>query len=1108
VVTLIASSGYTFTGLPANAFSHTGAPGGVSSAAGSGAVTISFAPTGKIAVENYNLQDYVPVPAAGDRAVKAVTNRNDLGIEVVWKDAVGTDKPNEFDRFELGEVYQAEITLTAKNGYEFVQSFEYPAGTINVLNDDNSNADSSTLTVTYYQTQAPTMVTETNLAPYIPKPVTDGTPVSYFTASTNQYTGSVAWKKTGDANVHAGLFAAGTAYTAVVSLHPAAGYTLEGLNPNSFTYTGASSVIYDETAGTVTVEFGETDERPITGVFDLTPYLPAPVAGATPAASSGLHLPMAPFTGTVTWKQGTSLHTGAFAAGTAYTVEVALTPHSGYTLTGLTNNSFIHTGASSVDYTAGSATVTVYFPATAAAAALTKVNILDLTPYLAKPVSGGTPIPAIYTSQYTGTVSWNPAHSLFAADTAYTATVTMTPAAGYTFTGVTGFTYDGQNLTPSDNTGNSCKVTIAFPATPKTLINGPIDLTLYLPAPAAGAAPATSLTILPGSNFTGGTVAWKKGNNPHTGPFAADTAYTATVTLTPAAGYAFAGGVAFTHSKQDGTPTVTTGDSRTVTIKFLKPPITMITELRLLDYIPNPAIGERQVTHFEAPGYSGDIHWQNTGSGGNGDFFAVGGIYSAEIILSALPGYGFDPARFLATSKLPGSTNGYVYGSSDVSSIQVVDTYVPERLDVTFYFEDPLTTSDILLFGSADTTADSARKLMKDKSNESSLEIVLSDGAETIAPFTFTKGTSSPGAVVINGNGRVLQLGSVGSIMTVESGVTLTLRNITLVGRASNNAPLVKVNTGGTLKLESGAVIRDNVSSVSGGGVLVSGGGTLQMTFGAVIRENTSLTSGGGVSVGTTTSGTLIMDGGTITANTANIDGGGVELNNSSASTSITGGTISDNQAGRNGGGIWAEAVNPLTISNVVIRNNAATGSVSTSPKGYGGGIYVRNMTVTMTDCFVTGNTAQGSGGGMRVDLSTFTMENGTIMNNTGQYAGGISVLGTFFIMKDGVISSNTATSDSNNNGVYLNKASDGTDSTFRMLESARVDSSNNIFIVVGSAIEVLTNQLTSAAPVANITSTGMPSGTQILIGSGISQYHTRFKYNGSYTITNMGKTP
>jgi hypothetical protein len=168
--------------------------------------------------------------------------------------------------------------------------------------------------------------------------------------------------------------------------------------------------------------------------------------------------------------------------------------------------------------------------------------------------------------------------------------------------------------------------------------------------------------------------------------------------------------------------------------------------------------------------------------------------------------------------------------------------------------------------------------------------------------------------------------------------------------------------------------------------------------------------------------------------------------------------------------------------------------------------MYVRETEVTMTDCFVTGNTAKDAGGGMVVELGTFTMKNGNITNNTGHIAGGISIRGTYFTMENGVISSNTA-NISDTNGVYL-MSNSGNASVFKMLGSARVNSNNSVFITNGSAIEVVSNNLSAAAPVADIIGNSLPSNTLILIGTGVGQYHNKFRYNNSYTIKNNGTTP
>jgi len=54
------------------------------------------------------------------------------------------------------------------------------------------------------------------------------------------------------------------------------------------------------------------------------------------------------------------------------------------------------------------------------------------------PTAGGTPVTTITgTEQYSGTVAWAPAVTgTFAAGTAYTATITLTPKTGFTLTGV------------------------------------------------------------------------------------------------------------------------------------------------------------------------------------------------------------------------------------------------------------------------------------------------------------------------------------------------------------------------------------------------------------------------------------------------------------------------------------------------------------------------------------------------------------------------------------------------------------------------------------------------------------------------------------------------
>jgi fibronectin type 3 domain-containing protein len=113
---------------------------------------------------------------------------------------------------------------------------------------------------------------------------------------------------------------------------------------------------------------------------------------------------------------------------------------------------------------------------------------------------------------------------------------------------------------------------------------------------------------------------------------------------------------------------------------------------------------------------------------------------------------------------------------------------------------------------------------------------------------------------------RLIALSSSGSLFTVGNGVTLTLGNNVSLQGLSNTASLVKVNSGGTLVMESGSKISGNRASSYpssyGGGVYISGMFTMN---GGEISGNTA-NYGGGVYV--YSSGTFTMNGGEISGNT------------------------------------------------------------------------------------------------------------------------------------------------------------------------------------------------------------------------------------------------
>ena len=82
------------------------------------------------------------------------------------------------------------------------------------------------------------------------------------------------------------------------------------------------------------------------------------------------------------------------------------------------------------------------------------------------PVVGETPVTTITEGkQFTGTVTWSPEVSTFAASTVYTAAITLTPKAGYKLDGVAANFFTVAGAASVSNGANSGVVTAVFPAT-------------------------------------------------------------------------------------------------------------------------------------------------------------------------------------------------------------------------------------------------------------------------------------------------------------------------------------------------------------------------------------------------------------------------------------------------------------------------------------------------------------------------------------------------------------------------------------------------------------------------------------------------------------------
>ena len=240
-------------------------------------------------------------------------------------------------------------------------------------------------------------------------------------------------------------------------------------------------------------------------------------------------------------------------------------------------------------------------------------------------------------------------------------------------------------------------------------------------------------------------------------------------------------------------------------------------------------------------------------------------------------------------------------------------------------------------------------------------------------------------------------------LINVESGGELTLKNITINGGANNpsssniatnstyatgysKGPILRVESGATAKIESGAVLENNSnqpnssnnklveSGYIGMGGAVNSAGTLIMTGGTI--RNCEAQCGGGVYVD---GGTFYMSGGVIDNNYARDivsyrnrmenyhknAGGGVYVDHY-ASMYLSGGTISNNKSSREGGGIslgWLNRNNGSAISEYVtfftMTGGTLTGNYAEST---GGGLNVTaGCEAIISAGYITSNTAKGN---------------------------------------------------------------------------------------------------------------------------------------------------
>jgi hypothetical protein len=590
----------------------------------------------------------------------------------------------------------------------------------------------------------------------------------------------------------------------------------------------------------------------------------------------------------------------------------------------------------------------------------------------------------------------------------YRANIRLTAKAGWRFIQGRDFTCPDDVTITHHETGAAVRhfeVTYG-PAASATVVSD-LNLTPYITKPTAGGTPVLAFT---GTQYSG-VVEWKNTGTREVliGPFQPGAAYTAEIALSPGPGRTFTGlgEDAFVHTGAADLASPAGGGF--VTLTFPPTPeaggLTVVYDTILTGLLPKPVDGVTPAAGIAGPQFSGTVTWTPAHTA-----FRAGTSYRAALTLKAAPGYTFTGI----------GQNVFTHGDAPGA---VTNPAGSGTVTVTFSAAPPL-GYQVMSFGPLAAT-NSALALLKERSAVSNQVVVDLPGGSEDVPYSavLEPYDTSPVNVVIDGHGRTLTKTSPGSLITVGTGVTLILQNITLQG-CTNDAQLITVLSGGTLTLRNGAALTGNRTSADAGGIRVNGG-VLIMHNGAAIRRMEAQRAGGVLIDG---GGSFIMTDGTIGGtdpddgnSAAASGGGGVLVDN--GSFDMYGGTIQCNtaKAEYSGGGVAVTTRDGnFTHHAGTIMNNIARAAYS------GGGVYNYSDQCTITGtAVIAGNIAEGdfSGGGVyAIDNSSINIEGGTIRGNTARGAssgGGVWVYG-HLAMYGGLITENIAGGASSGGGAYV----------------------------------------------------------------------------------------
>ena len=310
-----------------------------------------------LAVSATDLTAYLETPQRGADVPSDIDHPQFSG-RIVWQDS----ENRTFTSLNFGSnaAYTAVITLTAKDGYNFigVQSDVFTHDYSMEVSNSGGVSEVIVVTVAFKETAGDNdnQINYFDLGGLIAPPVRGRQPQEDIPDHV-QYRSDLAWLNADGTVFTGGLFAPAAVYMAKVTINPQPGWTLEGLiNDNSFTYTGAQTTaeLYRSRTVIITFEMTAADGQP-NRVNDLNLSSKLMLLPNEEAAQS---FTSEQYNGTAQWFRisddgSETAHSGDFSYFTRYRVDITLTANTDYTFAGISANAFSHNSARMLEHQSG-----------------------------------------------------------------------------------------------------------------------------------------------------------------------------------------------------------------------------------------------------------------------------------------------------------------------------------------------------------------------------------------------------------------------------------------------------------------------------------------------------------------------------------------------------------------------------------------------------------------------------------------------------------------------------------------------------------------------------------------------------------------------------------